>query len=113
MACLDYVFGNALVANRRDLFNPSFKGLPADFNSRDYKPPTEPECIVECLYSRDGGQDERTVVDVKRIKTHELKPFIKQMMEKEVLKGNPKTLCGILDTAVFDLNKKVKKLAED
>ncbi len=107
LAVLDYMFGNALVGNRRDLFNPSFSGLPKDFSSRDYRPPTEPGCFVECLYSRYGGQDEKTVVDVKRIKTHVLKPYVKSLMDKEVLKGDKKSLCGILDLAYFDLNKKV------
>ena len=107
LACLDYIYGNALVANRQDLFNPTFSGLPSDFNSRDYKPPAEPSCIVECLYSRNSSQDEKTVVDVKRIKTHVLKPYVKSLIDKETLKGDKRTLCGILDTAVFDLNKKV------
>lgn len=108
LAVIDYIYGNVLVANRRDLFNLTFPGLPADFNSRDYRPPSEPGCIVECLYSRYGGQDERTVVDVKRIKTHELKPHIKNLIDREFLKGDKRSLCGILDTAVFDLNKKVR-----
>jgi retinoblastoma-like protein 1 len=107
LACLDYIYGNSLVANRRELFNPEFPGLPSDFHSRDYKAPTDPGCIVECLYSRNSSQDEKTVVDVKRIKTHVLKPYVKSLIEKELLKGDKKTLCGILDTAVFDLNKKV------
>ena len=106
LACLDFIYGNALVANRRDLLNPSFAGLPADYSSRDYKAPTELGCIVEWLYSK-SNQDERTVVDVKRIKTHVLKPYVKNLIDKETLKADKRTLCGVLDTAVFDLNKKV------
>ena len=105
LACLDYIYGNALMANRKDLLNPSFAGLPSDFNGRDFKPPTELPCIIECLYSK-YGQDERTVVDVKRIKTHVLKPYVKNLIDKEALRGDKKSLSGILDTAVFDLNKK-------
>lgn len=106
LACLDYIYGNVLMANRRDLLNQSFAGLPADFASRDYKAPHELPCIVDALYSK-YGQDESTVVDVKRIKTHVLKPYVKSLIDKEILRGDKKTLASILDTAVFDLNKKV------
>lgn len=108
LACVDYIYGNVLVANRRDLFNPSFPCLP-DFNNRDYRPPTELGCIIEHLYSRSSGQDgrdEQTVVEIKRIKTHLLRPYVKNLLEREVLRGDRRTLCGILDPAVFDLNKK-------
>lgn len=107
LACVDYIYGNALVANRQDLFNRRFPCLP-DFSGH-YKPPTELGCIIEYLYSRSSGQDERdeqTVVEIKRIKTHLLRPYVKSLIEKEVLRGDRRTLCGILEPAVFDLNKK-------
>ena len=113
LACLDYVYGNALVANRRDLLNATFAGLPSDFNSRDYKPPVELPCIIECLYLR-YGQDERTVVDVIGTKKHVLTTYVKSLIEKETLRGDKRTLTGVLDAPVFEFNKKsIKNDYED
>ena len=74
-------------------------------NGSNYKPGDQLPCIVECLYSK-YGQDESTIVDVKRIKTHVLKNYVKDLIDRETLRADKKTLCGVLDTAVFDLNKK-------
>uniref|UniRef100_A0A4W3JIT8 RB transcriptional corepressor like 2 n=1 Tax=Callorhinchus milii TaxID=7868 RepID=A0A4W3JIT8_CALMI len=47
LCALDLVFGNALLcSNRRDLLNATFK---------DYKPPSEPPCIIDDLCSLHDG----------------------------------------------------------
>ncbi|CAH3042018.1 unnamed protein product [Pocillopora meandrina] len=111
LCCLDLLFSNALYAkNRRELLNPKFEGLPQDFGNRDFKVPAEVPCIVESLCNRHQG----IILEAKGIKEHHWKPFIKQLFEKKILKGNEENLTGILDQGNFESNgKSVNKEYEE
>uniref|UniRef100_A0A6Q2XH41 Retinoblastoma-like 2 (p130) n=1 Tax=Esox lucius TaxID=8010 RepID=A0A6Q2XH41_ESOLU len=81
LCALDLVFANALLCNtRKDLLNPSFKGLPEDFSSKDYKPMAGPCCFIEQLCGLHDG----LVLEAKGVKEHFWKPFIKRLFHKKV-----------------------------
>ncbi|XP_041096013.1 retinoblastoma-like protein 1 [Polyodon spathula] len=103
LCCLDLVFGNALLCpNRRDLINPNFKGLPADYHDPDYTPPEEPPCIIEQLCELHDG----LVVEAKGIKEHYFKPYIFKLFERQILKGNDEFFTEMLDVPYFTGNNK-------
>ncbi|KAM6163843.1 retinoblastoma-like protein 1 [Rhynchocyon petersi] len=86
LCCLDLIFANAIVCpNRRDLLNPSFKGLPPDFHTADFKPPEEPPCIIAELCELHDG----LLVEAKGIKEHYFKPYISKLFDR---KGNDRVL---------------------
>ncbi|OBS58466.1 hypothetical protein A6R68_10431 [Neotoma lepida] len=71
LCCLDLIFANAIMCpNRRDLLNPSFKGLPSDFHAPDFKAAEEPPCIIAVLCDLHDG----LLVEAKGIKEHYFKP---------------------------------------
>ncbi|XP_077144321.1 retinoblastoma-like protein 2 isoform X1 [Ranitomeya variabilis] len=110
LCALDLVYGNALLCpNRRDLLNPNFQGLPEDFGSKDFKPPSEPPCIIETLCCLHQG----LLLEVKGIKEHFWKPYIHRLFDKKVLKGKSESLTGFLDPGNFaDSLKAIKKTYE-
>ncbi|XP_059507643.1 retinoblastoma-like protein 2 isoform X1 [Stegostoma tigrinum] len=98
LCALDLVYGSALFcAHRKDLLNPNFKGLPEDFHNKDYKPPSEPPCIIDKLCSLHDGLE----LEAKGIKQHYWKPYIRKLFEKKILKGKAETLTGFLDPGNF------------
>ncbi|KAM4721187.1 retinoblastoma-like protein 2 [Rhinophrynus dorsalis] len=98
LCALDLVYGNALQCpNRRDLLNPNFRGLPDDFSSKDYKPPTEPPCIIETLCGLHNG----LILEAKGIKEHFWKPYIHKLFDRKILKGKSDLLLGFLDPGNF------------
>ncbi|MGH0138793.1 UNVERIFIED_CONTAM: hypothetical protein FKN15_001755 [Acipenser sinensis] len=98
LCALDLVYGTTLLCtNRKDLLNPSFKGLPEDLHSKDYKAPSEAVCIIEQLCSLHDG----LVLEAKGIKEHFWKPFIKKLFNKKILKGKEENLSGFLDPGNF------------
>ncbi|XP_028971036.2 retinoblastoma-like protein 2 isoform X1 [Esox lucius] len=98
LCALDLVFANALLCNtRKDLLNPSFKGLPEDFSSKDYKPMAGPCCFIEQLCGLHDG----LVLEAKGVKEHFWKPFIKRLFHKKILKGKEDSLTGFLDPVNF------------
>ncbi|XP_053305762.1 retinoblastoma-like protein 2 [Spea bombifrons] len=98
LCTLDLVYGNALqCANRRELLNPNFSGLPEDFQSKDFKPPAESPCIIETLCSLHNG----LLLDAKGIKEHFWKPYIRKLFHRKVLKGKSEALTGFLDPGNF------------
>ncbi|MGH0174432.1 UNVERIFIED_CONTAM: hypothetical protein FKN15_072051 [Acipenser sinensis] len=111
LCCLDLVFGNALLCpNRKDLINPHFKGLPADYHNPDYTPPEEPPCIIDRLCELHDG----LVVEAKGIKEHYFKPYICKLFERQILKGNDEFFTEMLDVLHFtDNNKAVNKEYEE
>ncbi|KAJ8260374.1 hypothetical protein GJAV_G00181390 [Gymnothorax javanicus] len=111
LCCLDLVFANALLcANRKDLLNPDFKGLPQDCLSADYCPPDEPPCVIDRLCELHDG----LVVEAKGIKEHYFKPYISKLFERQILKGNEMTLMELLDPPNFmDNNKAVNREYEE
>ncbi|XP_044283681.1 retinoblastoma-like protein 2 isoform X2 [Varanus komodoensis] len=98
LCVLDLVFASALQCpNRKELLNPSFKGLPEDFHSKDFKLLPEPPCIIEKLCSLHDG----LVLDAKGIKEHFWKPYVRKLFEKKILKGKEDSLTGFLDPGNF------------
>ncbi|XP_013817009.1 retinoblastoma-like protein 1 isoform X2 [Apteryx mantelli] len=98
LCCLDLIFANALLCpNRRDLLNPSFKGLPVDFHATEIKASEEPPCIIATLCELHDG----LLVEAKGIKEHYFKPYISKLFERKILKGE----C-LLDLCNFTENNK-------
>ncbi|XP_061217626.1 retinoblastoma-like protein 1 isoform X2 [Neopsephotus bourkii] len=98
LCCLDLVFANALLCpNRRDLLNPSFKGLPAGFRMTEIKASEDPPCIIATLCELHDG----LLVEAKGIKEHYFKPYISKLFDRKILKGE----C-LLDLCNFTENSK-------
>ncbi|XP_047395706.1 retinoblastoma-like protein 1 isoform X3 [Sciurus carolinensis] len=106
LCCLDLIFANAIVCpNRRDLLNPSFKGLPSDFHTADFRASEEPPCIIAVLCELHDG----LLVEAKGIKEHYFKPYISKLFDRKILKGE----C-LLDLSSFtDNSKAVNKEYEE
>ncbi|XP_072592023.1 retinoblastoma-like protein 1 isoform X2 [Vulpes vulpes] len=106
LCCLDLIFANAIICpNRRDLLNPTFKGLPSDFHTADFKASEEPPCIIAVLCELHDG----LLVEAKGIKEHYFKPYISKLFDRKVLKGE----C-LLDLSSFtDNSKAVNKEYEE
>ncbi|GIY19302.1 retinoblastoma-like protein 1 [Caerostris extrusa] len=94
LCCVDLIFSNALLAERKDILNEKFIGNPHKFGTKDYTPPFEPPCIIDLLCEKHQG----IAVEAKQIKEHWWKPY--------VLKGKLDFLTGLLDTQNFELNSK-------
>ncbi|XP_020846458.1 retinoblastoma-like protein 1 isoform X1 [Phascolarctos cinereus] len=106
LCCLDLTFTNAIMCpNRRDLLNLSFKGLPPDFHTSDYRASEEPPCIIAALCELHDG----LLVEAKGIKEHYFKPYISKLFDRKILKGE----C-LLDISSFaDNSKAVNKEYEE
>lgn len=110
LACIDYCYSNALVSKfAHDVLNPNFKGLPDEFHSEDFKllnPSKQPPCILQVLCNSWDG----IVVEAKGIREHWLKPYVKELVKKEILKVSstnndpPNLLLGIFDACNFESN---------
>ncbi|NWU99331.1 RBL1 protein, partial [Upupa epops] len=98
LCCLDLIFANALLCpNRRDLLNPSFKGLPAGFHGTESRAREDPPCIIATLCELHDG----LLVEAKGIKEHYFKPYISKLFVRKILKGE----C-LLDLCNFVENNK-------
>ncbi|NXG78174.1 RBL1 protein, partial [Baryphthengus martii] len=98
LCCLDLIFANALLCpNRRDLLNPSFKGLPVDFHATETKASEDSPCIIATLCELHDG----LLVEAKGIKEHYFKPYISKLFDRKILKGE----C-LLDLCNFTENNK-------
>ncbi|XP_030359208.1 retinoblastoma-like protein 1 isoform X2 [Strigops habroptila] len=98
LCCLDLIFANALLCpNRRDLLNPSFKGLPVGFRTTEMKASEDPPCIIATLCELHDG----LLVEAKGIKEHYFKPYISKLFDRKILKGE----C-LLDLCNFTENSK-------
>uniref|UniRef100_A0A5F9CKT1 RB transcriptional corepressor like 2 n=1 Tax=Oryctolagus cuniculus TaxID=9986 RepID=A0A5F9CKT1_RABIT len=73
------------------------KGLSEDFHAKDYKPSSDPPCVIEKLCSLHDG----LVLEAKGIKEHFWKPYIRKLYEKKLLKGKEENLTGFLDPGNF------------
>ncbi|XP_033326239.2 retinoblastoma-like protein 1 isoform X1 [Megalopta genalis] len=102
LVCCDLIYSNALLANRKDLLNPNFPGLPTNFNDESYTPPQTANCIVTLLCER----HEAIAVEAKVIKEYHLKNHIKKLFDERVLRGDPVYFSGILEALNFDGNNK-------
>uniref|UniRef100_A0A8D0B9A7 Retinoblastoma-like protein 2 n=1 Tax=Salvator merianae TaxID=96440 RepID=A0A8D0B9A7_SALMN len=98
LCVLDLVYGNALQCpNCKELLNPTFKGLPEDFHTKDFKLLSEPPCIIEKLCSLHDG----LLLDAKGIKEHFWKPYVRKLFVKKILRGKEENLVGFLDPGNF------------
>ncbi|XP_042319452.1 retinoblastoma-like protein 1 isoform X2 [Sceloporus undulatus] len=106
LCCLDLIFANALLCPyKRDLLNSSFKGLPEDFHTADFRTSEEPPCIIATLCELHDG----LLVEAKGIKEHYFKPYISKLYDWKILKGD----C-LLDLNNFiDNNKALNKKYEE
>uniref|UniRef100_A0A7N6BFZ3 Retinoblastoma-like 1 (p107) n=1 Tax=Anabas testudineus TaxID=64144 RepID=A0A7N6BFZ3_ANATE len=112
LCCLDLVFGNALLcANRKDLINPAFRGLPAVYHADGHISPDEPPpCVLERLCEFHDG----LVVEAKGIKQHYFKPYIQKLFQRQILKGHEEHLTEMLDPQNFiDNNKAINREYEE
>ncbi|XP_043236670.1 retinoblastoma-like protein 1 isoform X1 [Amphibalanus amphitrite] len=110
LACVDYMFGVTVAADRRDLLNRQSPALPANFNSRDYEPPAVVPSILEYLCNQFDG----LIVEAKAIRQHVWKDKIAQLFSSNALWGDASTLHGILSLETFDANwKSVNKRYEE
>ncbi|XP_053101215.1 retinoblastoma-like protein 1 isoform X2 [Hemicordylus capensis] len=106
LCCLDLIFANAILCPyKRDLLNLSFKGLPADFDTADFKTSEGPPCIIATLCELHDG----LLVEAKGIKEHYFKPYISKLFDRKILNGD----C-LLDLSNFvDNNKALNKEYEE
>ncbi|XP_075880767.1 retinoblastoma-like protein 1 [Nelusetta ayraudi] len=112
LCCLDLVFGNALLCtNRKDLINPTFRGLPVAYCADGHVSTDEPPpCVLERLCELHDG----LVVEAKGIKQHYFKPYIQKLFHRRILKGNQEHLTAVLDPQNFiDNNKAVNREYEE
>ncbi|KAK9529736.1 hypothetical protein VZT92_013811 [Zoarces viviparus] len=112
LCCLDLVFGNALLcANRKDLINPTLRGLPSHYLSEGLLSPDDPPpCVVERLCELHDG----LVVEAKGIKQHYFRPYIQKLFHRQILKGNEDHLTELLDPQNFiDNNKAINREYEE
>ncbi|KAI4499767.1 hypothetical protein M0802_005023 [Mischocyttarus mexicanus] len=109
LACCDLIYANALMANRKDLLNPNFPGLPGNFNDENYIPPQSPNCIINLLCER----HEAVSVEAKCIKEYHLKNHVNKLFNDRILRGEQSNFSGILEASNFDGNSKaVNKVYE-
>ena len=102
LCCIDWVYMNALLSNRKDLLNSKFSGLPQSFDLRDYKPPSEVPCLIKDLCEKHDG----VLIEAKGIKEHWWKPHVQKLFEKRVIKGHQENLSGVLEIGNFEANSK-------
>ncbi|XP_043272516.1 retinoblastoma-like protein 1 [Venturia canescens] len=102
IGCCDLVYSNALMANRKDLLNPKFSGLPPNFNDEAFVPPKTPNCIIDLLCDRHSAIS----FEAKVIKEYTLKKHIHRLFQERILHGDQSNFSGILDASIFDGNHK-------
>ncbi|EDV21648.1 uncharacterized protein TRIADDRAFT_59859 [Trichoplax adhaerens] len=98
LCCIDLIYANIVVANRRDLLNPQLESdalVESESNS-------SPVSVIEYLCKRYEGIS----IEVKAIKQHLLWLYLENLFDKNHLRGNKKTFCGLLDQGNFDYNNK-------
>ncbi|CAG2195528.1 Retinoblastoma-like protein 1,Retinoblastoma-like protein 2 [Mytilus edulis] len=91
-----------ILGGRKDLLNSDFQALPEDYESKDWKPPVDPPCIIKLLCEKHEGLE----IEAKVIKEHWWKPHIRKLFEKKVLKGKTDTLSAVLEIGNFEFNSK-------
>lgn len=99
MCCLDMVYSNAIVDGRRDIVNPDFERLPADFVAEG-RIPLEPLCIIDAL-CEDGDSSEAITT-----KNTIWKDVIEKLFQTNVLRGDANSFTGLVSVGNFDENQK-------
>ncbi|XP_038606007.1 retinoblastoma-like protein 1 [Tachyglossus aculeatus] len=85
LCCLDLTYALAIsCSNRRDLLNPSFRGLPPNFHSTKFKAPAKPPCVIATLCTLHDG----LLVEAKSIKEYYFKAYMTKLFRRKILKGD-------------------------
>lgn len=108
LTCIDFCYSNALVSkSAHNVLNPSFPGLPENFNTEDFKLMNEqPSCILKVLCDKWDG----IAVDAKSFREHWLKPYLKDLVNRRVLQVShaseqpPNMYLGVFDANNFESN---------
>lgn len=77
LSCIDYVYGNAVMAKRTDLLNEKMEHVHGNLDEV-----TEPPCILETLCRLHDG----IISEVKSIRQHWWKPHIRKFFDQKVIK---------------------------
>ena len=94
LSCVDYIYSCAWAESRDDLLNPLFDSGGERGQG---------VCILEQLCTMHDG----ILTEVKSIREHWLKPYIRTNMERNLLRGwEDGSLLGVLDQGFFDTNCK-------
>ena len=86
LSCVDYIYGNAVVAKRADLLNESFRASIAGRlgeggeDGKDEEGVMEAPCILDELIQKHDG----ILAEVKSIREHWWKPHIKKFFDQKV-----------------------------
>ncbi|CAH1980858.1 unnamed protein product [Acanthoscelides obtectus] len=99
--CLDLVFKNAFLAERRDLINPNFECLPPDWNSPLFRLPEEVPCTIPFMC-----KCSTTLTDAMHMKTYTMKSLMSTLVKIKVLQVESSDFAGLLNGDVFDMNFK-------
>ncbi|XP_011313667.1 retinoblastoma-like protein 1 isoform X2 [Fopius arisanus] len=102
LVCCDLIYSNALLANRKDLLNPNFPGLPPNFNDDNFLPPRTADCILHLLCER----HEAIGVEAKVIKQYTLRNHLNKLFNEKILRGDQSNFSGILEALNFEGNNK-------
>ncbi len=108
LSCVDYIYGNAVLARRTDILNDNGSHAMPSTEDKEGEETAlkEPPCILDSLCRMHDG----IISEVKSIREHWWKPHIKKFFEQKLLRGDADTLSGVLDPGVFDANaKEVRK----
>lgn len=97
--CMDLVFKNAFLNDRRDLLNEHFEGLPEDWTNPAYQVPEDAPCLIDHIC-----KDLSTLTDAKHMKLYTFRDLIRNLMKNGVLAGNPDNLTDMLTYNNFDTN---------
>lgn len=83
-------------------------GLPSDYNSSNYTPPTEANCIIDVLCKKHDGIS----VEAKGVQRYCWKNHVNELFEKKILKGNADAgFTSLLDPMYFESNfKEINKV---
>lgn len=104
-ACIDLAFKNAFLSERRDLLNPNFECLPAEWNSPTFQVPHEAPCLISYLCKSPSALPE-----AMHTKVYDLKNLMNSLMKKnnnrKFLSMDPVTFTGLFDKDVFEQNFK-------
>ncbi|XP_074644237.1 retinoblastoma-like protein 1 [Tubulanus polymorphus] len=99
LCCVDWMFANAVMSNRRDLLNPKFRGL---VNYGIDHTVAEPPCILHILCEEHDG----LVVEALGIKEHWFRPYLKKLFEKKTLRGKAENFSGVIEVGNYEANSK-------
>ncbi|KAF7995614.1 hypothetical protein HCN44_006721 [Aphidius gifuensis] len=102
LVCCDFIYNNAFLANRKDLLNPNFIGLPSDFHDENFTPPKIAPCILDIICERYQG----IIIEAKVIKEYSLRAFVIKFFDDKILRGDPTNLSGLLEALYFDGNNR-------